>query len=249
LYVIKSKTNHQGPNVLANELIGAELMRALNLPVPHWRFGVEPISLLAALQEGESGKLVELFFASQMAGRPRDRSGALSRLAPPFVIVNQSDLVGAFVFDFWAGSTDRRQGVLSTSNGTCSAVFIDNGNLFGGPDWSFRRHSGMFLAQDASVYANVQERPLIDAWVDRIQVTIPGLLGDVLADLPSQWFCGDVRQLNNKLLQRLVLLREEVHHHLDQLELATAVLRRAISLVGRSSIVHIPRLEGYETRR
>src|SRR5882757_9298135 len=37
LYVVKFFNNPQGPNVLANEVLGNELLNALNLPTPRWK--------------------------------------------------------------------------------------------------------------------------------------------------------------------------------------------------------------------
>src|SRR6201986_3410595 len=37
LYVVKFFNNPQGPNVLANEVLGHEILNALNLPTPRWK--------------------------------------------------------------------------------------------------------------------------------------------------------------------------------------------------------------------
>jgi hypothetical protein len=37
LYVVKFFNNPQGPNVLANEVLGNELLNVLHLPSPQWK--------------------------------------------------------------------------------------------------------------------------------------------------------------------------------------------------------------------
>jgi hypothetical protein len=53
-------------------------------------------------------------------------------------ITNQFDYWGIYVFDIWAHHQDQRECVFrqSLNDGAIQVFFIDNGHIFGGPEWT-----------------------------------------------------------------------------------------------------------------
>ena len=155
-YVVKCANNRQGPNTLANEVLGAELMKALRLPTAPWRTAryFPKYSPWAVCPFHHSG--CDLHFASELI-RPSDEGRLYSFLPTAFVhrVINRPDFTGALIFDIWAGSSDVRQALFveAPRTGSFSAVFIDNGHLFGGPNWKFEMRPGIALCLDRTMYS------------------------------------------------------------------------------------------------
>lgn len=140
-YVIKFPNNLQGPNVLCNEALGTELYSAIGLPVPAWA----PITIserfIAANPEcrleGPHGWVepeAGLCFGSALIG---DSVGSPLEILPGTFwarLSNRSDFWLAWIVDLCADHWDNRQAVFLQDCGVLSAVFIDHGHMFGGPD-------------------------------------------------------------------------------------------------------------------
>lgn len=199
-FVIK-RHHHQGPNVLANEVIGTELMRTVGLPVPSWR-------IASVAWPDTSREEQPLYFASEYT---RSATGLRtfeilpSRLVDQ--IANRADFLGAFVFDLWAGSRDVRQALyLERANHKFDAVFIDQGHMFGGPSW----HEKLQLCEwsrDFLCYPDIW-RVEVASWAQRLQDTIPSALPESVALVPKCWYSGDIVDLSKRLLARLPGLEE-----------------------------------------
>lgn len=127
LMVLKSASSAQGPNVLANEWLGSQVLELLGLRSRVARPMRLPTSFNKRFERNQYG------LAFDFIEHRDDRwcfewlpSNLLSKLA------NAEDFVGALVLDCWAGSTDRRQALYVGAPGDWfTAVFIDNGQLFG----------------------------------------------------------------------------------------------------------------------
>ena len=142
-YVVKFANNLQGPNVLCNEVLGTELYRAIGLPAPGWR----PISITERFIrnnpecriEGPQGWIepeAGLCFGSHLIG---DSTGSLFEILPGAYwarVSNRQDFWLAWLVDLCAEHRDNRQAVFLQNCGVFSAVFIDHGHMFGGPEGS-----------------------------------------------------------------------------------------------------------------
>ena len=205
-YVIKCTNNLQGPNVLANEFLGVALMNALALPTAEWRIAKYSLSAACPCDHSEC----DLHFASELL-KPSSEGRLYSYLPSSFVsrIENRPDFIGVLVFDIWAGSTDIRQAIYveDHESRTFKAVFIDNGHLFGGPRWEFTLRPGIAICLDLSVYTDLFDPELIEAWIARIETIVPHILPGLVGTVPSQWYKGDAGHLQDTLLSRAESLR------------------------------------------
>jgi hypothetical protein len=110
------------------------------------------------------------------------------------------------LFDLWANHHDNRQCVYRRPKmtGDYEAFFIDNGHLFGGPEWSDETALSSKLW---SRYVHTSESLAMERWLTLFEDRIPGLLYEAMATIPSDWYCGDINSLCAGLLQRLGNLR------------------------------------------
>jgi hypothetical protein len=206
-YVIKCAKNPQGPNVLANELIGSALMDAFALPAARSLYARYSPSARCPFDHSEN----DLHFASELL-RPSSEGRSYSFLPSSFVsrISNRPDFIGALVFDIWAGSTDVRQAIYieDVKSRTFKAVFIDNGHLFGGPHWEFTLRPGIAICLDLNVYTDLFDPGLIETWIARIETTAPQILSGLMSAVPDQWYKGNTDRLQDTLLLRAGSLRD-----------------------------------------
>lgn len=205
-YVIKCGNNSEGSNTLANEVIADLLMNALNLPTAQWRIATYSSSAACPFHHSKC----DLHFASELL-KPSSNGRLYSFLPGSFVprIENRPDFIGALVFDIWAGSTDVRQAVYveDHKNRTFKAVFIDNGHLFGGPHWKFTLRPGTAICLDYTVYNDLLDPEVIEAWIARIETIVPSILPGIMRAVPRQWYKGNAVALQDTLLSRAESLR------------------------------------------
>lgn len=144
-YIIKFANNLQGPNVLCNEVLGTELYRAIGLPAPGWtpilitnRFIRENPRCRIENTHGSVEPKTGLSFGSELVG---DCEGSLFEILPGSYwarVSNRSDFWLAWLVDLCAEHYDNRQAVFRRNGAALSAVFIDHGHMFGGPDGTHR---------------------------------------------------------------------------------------------------------------
>ena len=222
-YIIKCRFNAQGPNILANELIGTVMMNAMGLPTPPWRFAKVTSATISSLPSDEGPYLKQhnkcgLHFGSRVP-EPSSRGRLYSFLPSSFVqrIQNRSDFIGAVVFDVWAGSQDPRQAVYVEDHRTRTfkAVFVDQGHLFGGPHWLFDGPVGGSLCLDHTVYQGLIDASLVKDWIARLGTIVPPLLSAVVKAVPLYWYNGDASKLKDTLLRRIDRLGDLVQQELD----------------------------------
>jgi len=213
-YVVKCPNNPQGPNVLANEFIGSALLNALDLPTARWRPVRYPSTLECVFEPDDHDRIsypkCDLHFASELLS-PSTEGRLYNFLPRSFVprIENRSVFIGALVFDIWAGSTGVRQAVYVEDHlrRTFRALFVDNGQLFGGPNWEFKLRPGVALCLERDLYVDLFDPARIEAWIARIETTIPQVLQSLLSAVPTQWYNGDIVRLRDTLLYRAESLR------------------------------------------
>ena len=225
LYVVKMMGNPQGPNVLANEAFGNELARYLGLPVPSWR----PISLSDSFLdrnrlcwfESATGLIrppAGLHFASLALGQGSSAIGCevipgrwLSQAG------NRADFVAMLVLDLWTNHTDNRQAIFlqSAETGLTSAVFIDNGHLFGGPYGQEQQRRGAALSLDRRVYGDPSLKKTLRRWLLRISSIEDGVLLRLARCIPAEWMSEEylsqvLSQLRTRQIALSQLLQEEM---------------------------------------
>ncbi len=227
LYVVKLNNNQQGPNLLANEVLGSELLHAVGLPTPSWKpifisenFIKKNPSLHFELQFGSRKVRSGIHFGSQFISRTA--GGEVYDFLPSSFcnrIVNREDFLGIYIFDVWANHRDHRQAVFSTrqTNRAINAHFIDNGHLFGGPHWDFRDKPGAAMCLDRNLYTTTWQESDVDAWISRFETSIPQSLSRVTQQVPQDWYNGNIDELISCLLFRSSdlsnLFQLEVEHN------------------------------------
>jgi hypothetical protein len=199
-YVVKLMGNPEGPNVLANEALGTELARHLGLSVPEWRAIEISDEFLDQHKlcwfETASGLVrpnAGLHFASRVIGQ--DTSTSVYEVLPGGWISridNRDDFVGMLMLDVWANHTDNRQSVFVRNPITqqLTAVFVNNGHMFGGPSGqdAYRRGAAMYL--DRRVYEGLDINGTVDRWLQRVRGIDESVLLQLAKSIPSAWMSG-----------------------------------------------------------
>jgi hypothetical protein len=209
-YVLKMHPNPQGPNVLANEALGSMLLSGLGFPVPRWC----PISinlkmvpsfpeLTMETPDGFRLPACGVHFGSEYLGGPQ--YDLFDLIPKTYRIRNGEQVAAVHLFDLWANHHDHRQCVYRRpkQTGDYEAVFIDNGHLFGGPDWSSDTALSLKLWSRYIQKPLMSECLVVERWLTVFEDRIPGLLHEAKAMIPSAWYSGDIDSLCARLLQRL----------------------------------------------
>ena len=233
LYIVKCANSSAGTNVLANEMLGAELLRAAGLPTPNWKFVRFSSTTLYEPADGVDANNREhvgcgLHFGSELI-EPSAGGRLYSFLPRCFFprVLNRSDFIGALIFDIWAQSTDVRQAVFLEGRAShlFNAHFIDQGHLFGGPNWSTRPRPGASLCLERSMYADLMNNKLLHHWFSRIGTAAPTIVSSTIQAIPRDWYKGDIASLKGTLLGRLPWLEDLFWQELDGMKLP---LRRSV---------------------
>ena len=225
LYVLKTHPNPQGPNVLANEAIGSILLQGLGLPAPPWkpvRIDLKAVRFFPELATTTHSAQLQLpscglHFGSQYLG---GADHAVFDFIPDTRLnksTTTSQFVGIYLFDIWANHQDERQCVFRQAPGerVYEMQFIDNGHLFGGPQWSD-------MARRCRQTHSLPHQPIAigdpetEYWLQLFQLRIPQLLSQAIAVVPKDWYVDDIQSLYQHLLRRLASIRTlvqgEIHH-------------------------------------
>jgi len=217
LYIVKFFNNPQGPNVLANEVLGNELLNVLNLPTPQWKmvfisrsFIKKNIEMTFETALGHSSIESGLHFGSEFLGD--EKTGCVYEWLPNALcgrVINSKDLLGMHVFDVWTNHCDHRQSLYTTGDGNASfrAVFIDNGHLFGGPEWARKRRQGESLSLDKRFHSNEWPVEITESWIARFETECSSSLPNIIQRVPRFWYSGDINQVAESLVRRLSMLR------------------------------------------
>ena len=217
LYVVKFFNNPQGSNVLANEVLGNELLSALNLPSPRWKIVFISGSFLKAnagmffeTRSGYSAIESGLHFGSEFLGDEKTKH-VYEWLPNAFCsrVRNSKDFLGIRIFDLWTNHCDHRQSLYSTGDGNASfrAVFIDNGHLFGGPEWARKSRQGESLSLDKRFDSNEWPAEMTESWIARFETECSSSLPNIIQRVPRFWYSGDINQVAESLVRRLSMLR------------------------------------------
>jgi hypothetical protein len=226
LYVIKFLGNQQGSNVLANEVLGNELLTAIGLPTATWKpiwvsdqFIDENPNICFETLTGRTKITAGAHFGSRFLGQEQAMT-LLEHLPSGFHnrIVNKQDFVGVYIFDLWANHCDSRQSIFlrDEETGSLRPFFIDNGHLFGGPNWELVSRKGEALFRDIEVYPSEWLTGAIEYWISHIRNCIENGLAEAVMQIPPSWFIGDIGAFQNNLMTRLRSLNQIVRWDLTQ---------------------------------
>jgi len=218
LYVVKCNNNPQGPNLLANEMLGSEMLHSVGLPTPKWKailitdeFLHHNQSLRFECSSGLGSIYSGIHFGTRFVGQI-EGTEVYDFLPSSFCrrIANAADFLGIYIFDVWANHHDHRQAVYScrSEDPAIDAHFIDNGHLFGGPYWSTDEKYGAAMCLDQSLYTTPWHENVINEWISRFEILIPQNLYRVVKRIPKDWYKGNVVVLAEFLESRLQNLHE-----------------------------------------
>ena len=224
-YVVKFQDNPQGTRILVNEILGTRLAGRLALPIAIHHVVVVSEELIHYSEE----MVFELARGSMpcTSGRcfgsclPVDpRQVPLTDLLPDSLfsgLTNISDFCGMLVFDKWTCNTDGRQVVFSRKKGNAaySAVMIDQGMCFNGPEWNFPDAPLRSLYRIYPVYERVCGMDDFEPWLTRLETEISAdVLCDLASDIPPEWYASDSASIQT-LLERLNRRRGKVRELLS----------------------------------
>jgi hypothetical protein len=223
LYVVKFLDNQQGLNVLANEVMGHELLRTFGFPTPAWKaiyisrqFIAENPALSFETPMGSSPVRSGLHFGSEFLAGETTQIFEWLPSALSHRVVNSNDFCGIHLFDIWANHCDNRQCLFTTEDDGISfrAVFIDNGHLFGGPNWNRTRRRHESLSLDKHFHTLKWSAEVMESWISNFERSHSSLLVSAIQQVPKFWYSGDINSIVKSSLQRLaqfrVLLAEEL---------------------------------------
>jgi hypothetical protein len=117
--------------------------------------------------------------------------------------------LGIHIFDVCTNHCDHRQSLFTTADQNVSfqAVFIDNGHLFGGPEWKLKSRRGESLSLDKRFHPNEWPAETVEDWIARFETKCSSSPFDIIQNVPRCWYSGDVDQVVEPLVRRLSMLR------------------------------------------
>jgi hypothetical protein len=228
-YVVKFENNPQHRRTLVNEWIAARFLSYLGLSTPEVAMILVTEEFLAAnpgvyIQAGDKrfAPSVGWHFGSSFPGDP-------ARLAVydflPDVLLpkveNLTEFLGMLAFDKWIGNTDSRQAIFFRAPLAPSprmenpprlrfiAQMVDNGYVFGGPDWRLTESPMQGLYFPPLVYHSVRGFGDFEPWLERISRFPEGMVGRVWKEIPPEWLAEDGAELE-RLLERLLARRRRL---------------------------------------
>jgi hypothetical protein len=215
-YVLKMHPNPQGSNVLANEALGAILLRDLGLRAPRWRriaIDLKAVRFFPDLAMHTSrGETVfpacGIHFGSEYVGGPQYDLYDFMPMSYMHKLRSRTQLLGIYLFDVWASHQDARQCLYQKLKGETlyDTFFIDNGHLFGGPEWSEVAGHCRGVCS-LNIQPPLVEDPRIEQWLTLFENRIPKLLQHAIGTIPEEWYTDDIHMLCARLLWRLECIR------------------------------------------
>jgi hypothetical protein len=233
VYWVKMLAGYQGPNVLANEVLGNELARYLGISVPDWspiEFSKDCIEAnplcWPELGSGLPRPSPGMYFATRASGQ--DECEAAYEILPGNwlnKISNRDDFAGMLALDVWTNQVGSRKAIFvpSPDRSLITAVFIENSQMFGGFWGSEEQSRGAALYSDPRVYANSDLEQACDRWLQKIAAIDESVLRRLARFIPQEW------TVPNYLEQTISKLRTR-RRNLQQL------LARELALIGETGM-------------
>jgi hypothetical protein len=134
-------------------------------------------------------------------------------------VENLREFAGLLAFDKWVGNADYRQCVfVRNARLPCprfQAIWIDNGNAFGGSDWEIvdNPRKGLYLSSTA--YETVRSWSDFEPWLQVLRNFPEALVKQAIDALPAEWVAGDHDRLR-RLMDRLLLRRSRVAEYIER---------------------------------
>jgi len=162
-YVVKFANNLQGRNLAFNEAVGSRLYEICHLSVPDWRpllvsdrFLDENQPCWIQTQNGQLRPESGLCFGSRYLGEEGIRLFEILPGSSFRRVQNLQDFWLAWMIDICAGHTDNRQAIFKQQDdGQLSAVFMDHGSMFFGPNGNQRPHLRASAYLDMRIYEEI----------------------------------------------------------------------------------------------
>jgi hypothetical protein len=261
-YVVKFENNPQHRRILANEWIAARFLCYLGLSTPEVAMIQVTEEFLAAnpgvyMQAGNKrfAPTVGWHFGSSFPGDPACL--AVYDFLPDILLAkveNLTEFLGMLAFDKWMGNTDSRQAIFFRAPLAPSpqmenppenpaenaprlsfiAQMVDNGYVFGGPDWRLAESPMQGLYFPPLVYRSVRGFGDFEPWLERISRFPEGIVGRVWKEIPPEWLAEDGAELE-RLLERLLARRRRLPELIADCRSARAVVFPAWSNRVRNS--------------
>jgi len=228
-YVTKFRDNPQHRRILVNEWLGSAILEHLEITSPAVRMVRITLEFLKTypdvdiqLRSRVAHVTPGLHFGSRYIGS--QRKPMIFDFLPDSMlgkVKNLNEFLGVLAFDKWVGNVDGRQSVFTRSRQDrpdCPSVprrttfivhMIDNGFIFGGPEWSIRDSPLQGLYFRPEVYRTVSSMRDFAPWLDRIASFSEEVLRQARDQIPSDWLESDEPALD-QLLCRLLARRRRV---------------------------------------
>jgi hypothetical protein len=243
LYILKLSGNPQGANVLANELLGAHLLRGFGISNPNANLitvaAKQCSSFAYELKSEKRLPLPGVHFGSEFLSDSEHRIFEWLPECAERRVVNQFDYWGIYVFDIWANHQDQRQCIYrqNRQDGRNVVFFVDNGHLFGGPEWKglAEKCRSQFLPRFPLA---INEENAAELWISHMRIQGPHLLHEGVQLIPREWYKGDIGELVRVLLARLTNLSNLVENELRK---AKDVVQRPIRTDAEISLLYCHR--------
>ena len=230
-YVVKFVNNPQHRRILVNEWMSSVFLNYLGIATPASTVVRLSEDFLAAnpevhlqLENSHETPPPGWHFGSRYPGNPTNVV-TYDFLPDPILdqIENLPDFLGALAFDKWMGNADSRQAVFfrarlkewipgSEAHGLKMgfvAQMIDNGFIFGGPNWQFNDSAIQGVYFRPHVYRNVRGLADFEPWLTRIVNFPDGVIDQAVKSIPPAWLDGD-EDAFSVLLGRLLKRRSRV---------------------------------------
>jgi hypothetical protein len=193
-YVVKFFDNPHGRNVLFNECCGNLLYRACGLAVAGWQtvrisssFIEENRDCWMTSSLGKQAPRPGLCFASHFLGRLRIfeilAGSSMGRVA------NRKSFWLAWLLDRCAAHSDNRQAIFCDTAQGYLAIFIDHGDMFGGPNGEAVPHPIAPRYLDDRIYTEPEPGEL-RTWLQRVEQIDTEQLWEDVVSIPEEWRCA-----------------------------------------------------------
>ena len=104
-----------------------------------------------------------------------------------------------------------------------SAVYIDHGHMFGGPDGSQKTRLRACMHLDLRVYDGLGVDDDLDYWISRIEDQGETIIANAVASIPEEWRSSRIEKNVDHLWTNLPKLRDLLMPAVFQFRAATAV--------------------------
>ena len=236
-YVVKFSNNPQHRRVLLNEWIGSVILRHLKIDTPETNLIEITSEFLRdnprVFMETGTRRLpaIGLHFGSRFPGDPAH--DPVFDFVPDSLLIgacmNIDHYIGALVFDKWTSNVDPRQsifykhGMLRPRCIRFIAQMIDNGAIFGGPDWRFDDLPTQGHYWRSAVYSKVQSLGDFEPWLQRVKDLPLAVVYDCLKQVPGEWIDGEASALE-RLLEQLFKRRSRIGNLIETARIAKPTL-------------------------